>query len=514
VLGNPPWERIKLQEALFAETIDQIIGQRGRAGFIVPSGIATDDSTKRFFRQLVKGRRLVSLFGFDNAKRVFPAPFSLVTLGEREAVVELAHYILGSEELKFDERPMRDVDEAASEARRALLAAQADRDMDSVTIARARLALAKAHAARAEDARHGAGQISLSAQRAPTLDACDLGWRRAEAIAAAAEASALEARRVAEEIGGAASPTPVGRAARAARAAAERAEAAAREARRIIEERNDAYTFHADEGFSFGEGWHVAAAAVLAGVAVQIELGKPGTARAERFLRDAGLVDRLVPYRSRPRAMKQTTELVARAFMEDPIFAQRRLRAAFLGDEPVARPVSDYADRRLAGAPDGRKVLLWIRTSVHEPTRNTRSDELIELSRRARRAGLVPVLVGDAVPDGAPPEGAVDMTLHWRDPLFQGIDGRRAQLQLFEHLKRSHGVVGQIGVTTAGMDGPALMGLPTIYLTDAPNARMRRWVGAVPGYHEVVREGAWLDRIDATFSEWLFSAVPPKSAHA
>jgi SAM-dependent methyltransferase len=95
--------------ALFAETIDQVIGRRGRAGFIVPSGIATDDSTKRFFGRLVEDRRLVSLFGFDNAKRVFPAvhpdtPFSLVTLGEGEEEVQLAHYILGIDELSDERR--------------------------------------------------------------------------------------------------------------------------------------------------------------------------------------------------------------------------------------------------------------------------------------------------------------------------------------------------------------------------------------------------------------------------
>ena len=95
--------------ALFAETFDKVIGRCGRAGFIVPSGIATDDSTKRFFGHLVEDRRLVSLFGFDNAKRVFPAvhpdtPFSLVTLGEGEAEVQLAHYILGIDELSDERR--------------------------------------------------------------------------------------------------------------------------------------------------------------------------------------------------------------------------------------------------------------------------------------------------------------------------------------------------------------------------------------------------------------------------
>src|SRR6185312_3632430 len=100
--------------------------------------------------------------------------------------------------------------------------------------------------------------------------------------------------------------------------AARTADAAAREARLLLDERNDAYTFHADPGFSFGEGWYLAAAAVLAGVAVQIEPDKPQTSQAERFLRDAGLEALFQPYRSRPRANKHLPELVARAFRADP----------------------------------------------------------------------------------------------------------------------------------------------------------------------------------------------------
>jgi hypothetical protein len=121
VLGNPPWERIKLQEkewfagrypdianapdrrkaiaalefldpfvfqefamdkrkaegeshfvhvstrfsltgrgdvntyAIFAETSTHIISRSGQAGVIVPSGIATDDTTKLFFQHLIEG---------------------------------------------------------------------------------------------------------------------------------------------------------------------------------------------------------------------------------------------------------------------------------------------------------------------------------------------------------------------------------------------------------------------------------------------------------------------------
>jgi hypothetical protein len=381
-------------------------------------------------------------------------------------------------------RHRRQLEHAIDLANRVLAAAE-----NAGVIAGARSTLVKAHAARAQDARHGAGQLSLGAQRAPTREACDDGWQRVEEIVAVAQASALVAAREAAQLDN-----------KSAWKAARSAEAAARDARRIVDERNHAYTFHADPGFSFGEGWYLAAAAVLVGVAIQIEPGKPQTSQAEQFLRDAGLGSRLVPYRSRPRANKQLPEIVARVFRADSLSAQRKLRAAFLGAGPIPQAVLDWTDRRLASVSTGRKVLLWVRHGAHHPKRNTAFPELVELARRALAAHCVPVLVGDAV--GEIPKGAVDMTLFWKEPTFQDADMRRAQLQLFEHLKAEHGLVGQIGVTTAGMDGPALMGLPTMYLTDAPNVRLGTWVGTVPDYQEVVRDDGYLERVSQRLRRW------------
>lgn len=75
--------------ALFAETICQIVSAKGRAGFIVPSGIASDDSTKVFFSSLTQNRLLFSLYDFENRAGIFPAidsrtKFSLVTIARRE----------------------------------------------------------------------------------------------------------------------------------------------------------------------------------------------------------------------------------------------------------------------------------------------------------------------------------------------------------------------------------------------------------------------------------------------
>jgi hypothetical protein len=388
------------------------------------------------------------------------------------------------------ERHRKRLERAIDRAEAALLAAERG-GATPEALAGARTTFVRAHVARAQDARHGAGQLSRGCQRAPTREACDEGWQRVESIVSVAEKSASEARRVwlkhEDET---------------LQIAAGLAEKAAQEARRIVEERNHAYTFHADPSFSFGEGWYLAAAAVLSDVTIQIEPQMPQTAQAGRFLRDAGLADRLRPARPRPRANKQLPAIVAQAFRADASSAQRRLRAAFLGGEAIPEAIADWAEARLSGASAGNKVLIWIRTGAHDAWRNTRPDELLKLIALAREVDLVPVLVGDAFPGEAIPDGVVDMTFFWKAPLFQGADMRRAQLQLFEYLTQAHRLAGQVGVTTAGMDGPALMGLPTVYLTDKPNVRLGAWVGAVPGYREHVRGERDLERIAETLTGW------------
>lgn len=52
--------------ALFAETISQIVAAKGRAGFIVPSGLATDNTTKDLFGALISNQALESFFEFEN----------------------------------------------------------------------------------------------------------------------------------------------------------------------------------------------------------------------------------------------------------------------------------------------------------------------------------------------------------------------------------------------------------------------------------------------------------------
>ncbi|OAH97930.1 MULTISPECIES: Eco57I restriction-modification methylase domain-containing protein, partial [Methylomonas] len=94
--------------ALFAETIIQIMSEMGRAGFIVPTGIATDDSTKAYFGHIAQSGRLISLFDIENREKVFPAvdsrmKFCLLTLGKAEQA-EFAFFLTQTEQLADSRR--------------------------------------------------------------------------------------------------------------------------------------------------------------------------------------------------------------------------------------------------------------------------------------------------------------------------------------------------------------------------------------------------------------------------
>jgi hypothetical protein len=58
--------------AVFAELASRIVSPAGRVGLLLPSGIATDDTTKDFFGALVSGHRLSAVYDFENREKIFP----------------------------------------------------------------------------------------------------------------------------------------------------------------------------------------------------------------------------------------------------------------------------------------------------------------------------------------------------------------------------------------------------------------------------------------------------------
>lgn len=97
--------------SLFAELVRSLLNPRGRAGLIVQTGIATDDTTKGFFQDIVEKGNLVSLFDFENRKKLFAEVdsrmrFCLLTLagGHQEEPAEFAFFLTDPDELADRER--------------------------------------------------------------------------------------------------------------------------------------------------------------------------------------------------------------------------------------------------------------------------------------------------------------------------------------------------------------------------------------------------------------------------
>ena len=58
--------------AVFAELAYRLVAPHGRVGLLVPSGIASDMTTKDFFAALAESKRLIRLFDFENQRAFFP----------------------------------------------------------------------------------------------------------------------------------------------------------------------------------------------------------------------------------------------------------------------------------------------------------------------------------------------------------------------------------------------------------------------------------------------------------
>lgn len=97
--------------AVFAEAMRGLVNERGRTGCVLPTGIATDDTTKFFFQDVIEKKSLASLFDFENKGIFFPGvhssyKFCLFTAGrgptaERAEFVFFAHAV---EDLRDPER--------------------------------------------------------------------------------------------------------------------------------------------------------------------------------------------------------------------------------------------------------------------------------------------------------------------------------------------------------------------------------------------------------------------------
>jgi hypothetical protein len=99
--------------SVFSGKARYLMGDLGRVGIVVPTGIAIDDSNKYFFGDLVKTGQIASLFDFENRKKLFPEvdsrmKFCLLTISNDPKRIEegasFSFFLLNPDELNNQDK--------------------------------------------------------------------------------------------------------------------------------------------------------------------------------------------------------------------------------------------------------------------------------------------------------------------------------------------------------------------------------------------------------------------------
>jgi len=90
---------------LFAELASRIVAPSGRVGLLVPSGIATDKTTAKFFNQLMDTGTLLRLYDFENRQGIFADlhrsfKFSILNFGGAAVRFDAADFVFFTHELQ------------------------------------------------------------------------------------------------------------------------------------------------------------------------------------------------------------------------------------------------------------------------------------------------------------------------------------------------------------------------------------------------------------------------------
>lgn len=102
--------------AVFAELATKLVAPNGRVGLLVPSGIASDKTTKDFFAEVAENNRLIRLYDFENRKKeLFPEvdgrfKFSIINIGGIATACEEADFTFFAhtvEDLENDKRHIK-----------------------------------------------------------------------------------------------------------------------------------------------------------------------------------------------------------------------------------------------------------------------------------------------------------------------------------------------------------------------------------------------------------------------
>ncbi|MCX7425217.1 MAG: N-6 DNA methylase [Planctomycetia bacterium] len=108
--------------AVFAELAYRLVAPHGRVGLLVPSGIASDMTTKDFFAAVAESNRLIRLYDFENKRNFFPEvhasfKFSILNFGGEQAAASHADFVFFAHQVEELEDRTRHITLTAADIR-------------------------------------------------------------------------------------------------------------------------------------------------------------------------------------------------------------------------------------------------------------------------------------------------------------------------------------------------------------------------------------------------------------
>ncbi|RKH10944.1 hypothetical protein D7V97_12475 [Corallococcus sp. CA053C] len=213
-----------------------------------------------------------------------------------------------------------------------------------------------------------------------------------------------------------------------------------------------------------------------------------------------------------------SNSIVSNAFKVNATLATQMLQTHWIGtpqkslDEAFSKLVEQLASqlneshRPLAG---GKLALLWVRFSGKKdkshpahPELDTSISGLSQIARMLKERGIPYAFIGDKFysrSSGArkhesfmwPPfSTGLNLIEFWKHKALASDDdgqGRIAQLRFIDFLARTYRTVS-IGMRSGVLEGPAYLGVPTIFIEDEGNPQAERWekmLGVVPGFERL-----------------------------
>lgn len=198
-----------------------------------------------------------------------------------------------------------------------------------------------------------------------------------------------------------------------------------------------------------------------------------------------------------PEKAGYATTVVGNSYKSKTEASQAAVRNAFTGDKkgPTDEQLKEFVASK--GFQVGKKyALLWIRLSAKEKSGgahaelDTSIEGVRQLKKMLKLTGRTPVLVGDR-PRKDITADTINMIKFWEEEpfkTFRGLDTRIAQLRMFEYMRGAGIDLLSIGMRSGAMEGPALLGIPTMYIEETGNkqaGRMEKWKGKVPGWSQL-----------------------------